>query len=375
VIRSRSADWASTSPESVSDPARVLCDAWESVDSTLVSTVQIIHLSEADPRISPDELIDGLVPPPQFADVSFGSYRPDPAQPSQTRARDTLEEFVTSGGGSSRLFGRLFGGGRRSKAKGVYLDGGYGVGKTHLLASTWHASEKPATFGTFVEYTNLIGALGFVRARDELSQMRLVCIDEFELDDPGDTVMMSRLMRELTDAGVKIVATSNTLPGSLGQGRFAAQDFLREIQALSEQFTVVSIDGDDYRSRGLPEPPEPQTPAQLDAVLAEATGTVAHDDFTTAVDHLSTIHPSRYGRMLDGVDAVVWDDVTTIDNEGIALRFVALVDRMYDRDLAVHASGVRLDEVFTDDMIAGGYRKKYLRCLSRLTALAHKAAA
>ncbi|WP_101587794.1 cell division protein ZapE [Brevibacterium jeotgali] len=338
-----------------------------------MSTAQIIHLSEADPRISPDELIDGLVPPPQFEDVSFGSYRPDPAQPTQTQARDTLNDFVSSGGGSSRLLGRLFGGGRRSKAKGVYLDGGYGVGKTHLLASTWHASEKPATFGTFVEYTNLIGALGFVRARDELSQMRLVCIDEFELDDPGDTVMMSRLMRELTDAGVKIVATSNTLPGSLGQGRFAAQDFLREIQALSEQFTIVSIDGDDYRSRGLPEPPAPQTTEELDAVLAEATGTVARDRFDVAVEHLSTIHPSRYGRMLDQVDTIVWDEVRTIENEGVALRFVALVDRMYDRDVAVHASGVKLDDVFTDEMIAGGYRKKYLRCLSRLTALAHKA--
>jgi cell division protein ZapE len=77
--------------------------------------------------------------------------------------------------------------------------------------------------------------------------------------------------------------------------------------------------------------------------------------------------------MLDGVDAVVWDDVTTIENEGVALRFVALVDRMYDRDITVLSSGERLDGVFTDDMVAGGYRKKYLRCLSRLTALAHKA--
>ena len=128
--------------------------------------------------------------------------------------------------------------------------------------------------------------------------------------------MMSRLMRELTDAGVKIVATSNTLPGSLGQGRFAAQDFLREIQALSEQFTIVSIDGDDYRSR-LPEPPAPQTPEELDAVLAEATGTVARDVFDVAVEHLAKIHPSRYGRMLDGVDTIVWDDVRTIENEGV----------------------------------------------------------
>ncbi|MFP3472637.1 AFG1/ZapE family ATPase, partial [Micrococcus sp. SIMBA_144] len=80
----------------------------------------------------------------------------------------------------------------------------------------------------------------------------------------------------------------------------------------------------------------------LDERLGRIHGTVARDPFSDAVTHLSTVHPSRYGRMLDGVDAVVWDDVTTIENEGVALRFVALVDRMYDRDITVLSSGERL---------------------------------
>ena len=331
---------------------------------------QIVALTDRNPRVDPDELISGLVPPPHFESVSFDSYRPDPAQPSQAEARDTLRDFVTAKPKQGML-ARLFGGGAKQEgAKGVYLDGGYGVGKTHLLASAWHAHEKPATFGTFVEYTSLIGALGFQKAREQLSQMKLVCIDEFELDDPGDTVMMSRLMRELTDAGVKIVATSNTLPGALGQGRFAAQDFLREIQALADQFSVQRIDGDDYRHRGAPTPPEALSAAELDSVAGSAEGVVARDDFGALLDHLSTVHPSRYGRMLGDIDAVLWDDVETIENEGVALRFVALVDRMYDRSVDIHNSGARLDAVFTDDMLAGGYKKKYMRCLSRLTALA-----
>ena len=37
---------------------------------------------------------------------------------------------------------------------GAYLDGGFGVGKTHLLASLWHAVPGPKSFGTFVEYTS-----------------------------------------------------------------------------------------------------------------------------------------------------------------------------------------------------------------------------
>jgi cell division protein ZapE len=64
-----------------------------------------------------------------------------------------------------------------------------------------------------VEYTHLAGALGFRGAVDALRGADLVCIDEFELDDPGDTVLMARLLRELADAGARLAATSNTLPG------------------------------------------------------------------------------------------------------------------------------------------------------------------
>jgi hypothetical protein len=125
----------------------------------------------------------------------------------------------------------------------VYLDGGYGVGKTHLLASLWHEAPEPRAYGTFVELTHLVGALGFGRTVEALSGHRLLSIDEFELDDPGDTVLVSTLLGKLVDAGVRVAATSNTLPGSLGEGRFAAQDFLREIQTLAGHFTPVRVEG------------------------------------------------------------------------------------------------------------------------------------
>ena len=57
---------------------------------------QIVALTDRNPRVDPDELISGLVPPPHFESVSFDSYRPDPAQPSQAEARDTLRDFVTA---------------------------------------------------------------------------------------------------------------------------------------------------------------------------------------------------------------------------------------------------------------------------------------
>ena len=54
---------------------------------------------------------------------------------------------------------------------------------------------------------------------------------------------------------MRLAATSNTLPDALGEGRFAADDFLREIQAVSGHFEVLRVDGEDYRHRGNPVPP------------------------------------------------------------------------------------------------------------------------
>ena len=144
---------------------------------------------------------------------------------------------------------------------GLYLDGGFGVGKTHLLASAYRSwptrAEHPKAFATFGELTQLAGVFGFVECIDLLADYVVVCIDEFELDDPGNTTLISRLLSQLVERGVSIAATSNTLPEQLGEGRFAAQDFLREINTLASIFTTVRIEGPDYRHRGLPPAPEP----------------------------------------------------------------------------------------------------------------------
>src|SRR5699024_12686547 len=126
-------------------------------------------------------------------------------------------------------------------------------------------------------------------------------VDALDRDGPGGTGLMSRLRRELTDAGVKSIATSNALPGALGEGRCAAQDFLREIQALADQFEVYRIDGQDYRHRALSSPARPLPEGELTAAADELDGVVARDDFSQLLAHLSTVHPSRYGRMVDGI--------------------------------------------------------------------------
>ncbi len=326
-------------------------------------------LASRHPEVSVDALLREFAPPPHFESVAFDTYIPDPAQSSQAAAVAALKAFAARVASPAPSRKGLFRKAAPPEGRaGVYLDGGFGVGKTHLLASLWKAVPGPKSYGTFVEYTNLVGALGFRAAVESLKGNQLVCIDEFELDDPGDTVLMSTLLGELVAAGVALAATSNTLPDKLGEGRFAADDFLREIQGLSAHFDVLRIEGDDYRHRGLPQAPAPSTDEQVLRAVESAGGVL--DDFASLERHLATVHPSRYGAMVAGIPLVGWTGVRTISDQAQALRLVVLVDRMYDRDIPVVASGVPLDQVFAADMLRGGYRKKYFRALSRLVALA-----
>ena len=334
----------------------------------------LVHLVDVEPVIAADELIAGLVPPPRFDAVRFETYRPDPAEPSQAAAVQILRAFaaeVAAPPPKAKWFRRSA---TRPPATGVYLDGGFGVGKTHLLASLWHAVPGPKAYGTFGEITQLVGMLGFTATVERLSGHRLLAVDEFELDDPGDTTLMSRLLTQLADAGVHLAATSNTLPEKLGEGRFAADDFRREIQALSAKFRTLRVDGPDYRHRGLPEPPPPVADEELRHRAEQAAAgsqPVSLDGFDPLCAKLARLHPSTYGRFLDSdhVGAVFISGVHPAPDQAVALRLVTLIDRLYDRSIPVQASGGSLGELFTHEMLRGGYRKKYLRATSRVLAL------
>jgi cell division protein ZapE len=327
------------------------------------------RLSNRTPQVAPEALVDEMVPPSMFDEVSFDSYIPDPNEPSQAEAvkaaRSFVERATKAKGGKRGLFGRKS---APQQGLGLYLDGGFGVGKTHLLASIYHAMPGPKAFATFVEVTHVVGALGFSNALDRLSDHSVLCIDEFELDDPGDTMLVSRLLTELSAKGVSIVATSNTLPGQLGEGRFAAQDFLREIKKLAAVFEAIRVDGPDYRHRDLPPAPPPHSDAELEN-LAESTPGATLDNFDELCAHLAKLHPSKYKALVEGVTLACVEGVHPAADQTVALRLVVLADRLYDAGTPLMVSGSKLDEIFTEEMLAGGYRKKYLRATSRLLAL------
>jgi cell division protein ZapE len=334
------------------------------------TTTGTVHLTQRTPELSGAQMVAALVPPPQFADATFDTYRADPEYPSQQEAKDLLLAFS---GKAPAERGGFF---RRPKRApemkpGVYLDGGFGVGKTHLLAAIYHAlPARRKYFGSFIEYTALVGAMGYQNTVALFKGADLLCIDEFELDDPGDTMVMTRLLGELVASGTRLAATSNTPPNALGEGRFAAQDFLREIHAMSASFQTIRIDGTDFRHRSVDGHATVLSAEEYAGEIATlgAAGMVSDDSFDELIAHLSRVHPSRYIRLIADLDAVGLRDVAPFTDQSAALRFVAFIDRVYDAELPIRATGTSLDLVFPEEMLAGGYRKKYLRAISRLVA-------
>jgi cell division protein ZapE len=329
-----------------------------------IQTSGFLSLTQVRPEANVFELLADLVPPREFQQAKFSTYKPSPEFPSQAKALEAAKSF-TSGSGLRKIFGKS-----QIQAPGIYLDGGFGVGKTHLLAAVWHEFKGKKAFGSFIAFTSLIGALGFKPALEALSKFELICIDEFELDDPGDTMMMSRLLNELVPVGVRFAATSNTPPNALGEGRFAASDFTREIHGIADRFEIIRIEGEDYRHRPLSFDFKNQTDEDLANWLSsKSKATTAVDEFSALLKHLSTIHPSGYGKVLAGVSHLALRDVRKLENQVDALRFVAFVDRAYESQLSLTGSGIALTDVFSQEYLSGGYRKKYLRAVSRLGAM------
>lgn len=330
-----------------------------------------------------DEVIRGFVPTRRFALVSFDTYQPDPRYPSQRVARDRLREFASHIGQVRRahILKRLI----RTPQPGpraIYLDGGYGVGKTHLLAATYHAVADQRLYLSFAELAYTISRLGLEPTLEALEDTRLVCIDEFELDDVAQTRMASMFLRRFLGRRGQpgwIVTTSNTLPSDLGRGRFAAEAFQREIGEIAAGFQVLSIDGEDYRHRHWDE-------LALSAPDVDHTSMLrrAYDEdpapenkrvllnVDSLVRELAGIHPVHYAQIAARLEALFVEHLERIDNQAVALRLVHFIDKLYDQQVRLTVSTrekLPMGEVFSPAYRHGGYEKKYRRCLSRLHEL------
>jgi cell division protein ZapE len=326
--------------------------------------------AESDPALVMDNrdlpTLDTFAVPPRFEDATFESYQTDPRFPSQSAAVERLRSAVASMNGTSErrsVIGRFRRGTSVPDWQALYLDGRFGVGKTHLLAASYHAASVSRAYLSFQELTFAVGMFGMPRTLDLFASARLVCLDEFELDDPGNTMLATSFVRGVIERGSRLIVTSNTLPGELGQGRFSAEEFGREIGSLAEAFETIRIDGEDYRHRRFDE--IDTLPRILPSEAVRDMSPILH--WNDLMDMLVELPPLRYTSFISSFTTMAIDRIEPIPRQDEALRFVHFIDKLYDRGTPlVVSTDCALNEIFPPSYGYGGFERKFLRCQSRL---------
>lgn len=147
--------------------------------------------------------------------------------------------------------------------KGLYFWGGVGRGKTYLVDTFYEClpfGEKMRMhFHRFMQrvhherkqLSEKQDPLGIIAA-DLAHEARVLCFDEFVVNDVADAVILVKLMEHLFKHGVTLVATSNVEPKNLYKGGLQRDLFLPAIDLIYQHTDVVNIDsGVDYRLRFL----------------------------------------------------------------------------------------------------------------------------
>jgi cell division protein ZapE len=311
-----------------------------------------------------------FTPPPRFGGTQFETYRPQ--HPSQEAALARVQAFATEASAPDPSGFHWPWRSRGTPAgRGLYLDGGFGVGKTHLLAAAYHAcAVSQKAYLSFQELVYVVGVKGMAAAKAELGGYGLLCIDEFELDDPGNTLIIKALLAHVFAEGGFVMTTSNTPPEAQGRGRFNADDFKREIQSVAERFTVLSLAGSDYRHRERLA--QLLSEAELEQRLQRENAPEPKLLLTWSelLELLTDHHPIRYRDLIAQFGTLYVRGAETLKTQNDALRMVHFIDKLYDLGRGLRMSGgVALPDLFDPSYRESAYAKKHYRCLSRLSEL------
>jgi cell division protein ZapE len=171
--------------------------------------------------------------------------------------------------------------------RGVYLWGGVGRGKTFLMDSFYLAlplvRKRRVHFHHFMRdvHRELAQLKSVPDPLNELAfriakRYRLICFDEFHVNDVADAMILGRLLERTIKRGVVYCMTSNYRPDDLYKDGLKRDDFLPTIRLIKSDLDVIEVDsGIDYRRRALEHvkayhaPLGPQTDAALTATFEQ----------------------------------------------------------------------------------------------------------
>jgi cell division protein ZapE len=343
--------------------------------------------------------------------VTAHRWQADPAQlallPEFDRLHAALCAPVAAPGNG--LFGRLKSllGNDEAGAgaiPGLYLWGSVGRGKTFLMdlfaASLPHGVALRRHFHRFMaEVHEQMRELG--QRQDPLvdvaagiaQRCRVLCLDEFLVNDIGDAMILANLFESLFARGVSLVTTSNTAPANLYKDGLQRARFLPAIALIEQQCRVVEmVSAQDWRLRALSQAPVYHTPpgAEAERALARIFDGQAHGEVSEGGEIVINDRPIPLRKRADNVlwfdfdalcdgpravadyialakagPAIIISNVPqfTIYSEDAAKRFVQLVDEFYDRHVKlVLSAAAPITELYDGERL----RAEFGRTESRL---------
>jgi cell division protein ZapE len=354
---------------------------------------------------------DGVLSPSARYHEGVAAHRweADPAQLSALAELDRIHQALCArAAGADSLVLRLkslLGNGEAGEAPpGLYLWGSVGRGKTFLM-DLFVAGLPPGLalrrhFHRFMAgIHDSLRELGHRRdplpevAAGMAAQARVLCLDEFIVDDIGDAMILSALLQSLFERGVTLVTTSNTAPPDLYRDGLQRTRFLPAIALIERHCRVLELaSAHDWRLRALNQAPIYQTPpgAEAERALARifadyARGEVAEGgslqvngraiavrrradnlawfDFDALCDGPRGV--ADYIDLARRYPAVMISNVPPFgpDNHDPAKRFVRLVDEFYDRRVKlVLSAAAPIIDLYEGDRL----RAEFARTESRL---------
>ena len=356
-----------------------------------------------------------FVPPPYHNHSPLTWYQAASQQTAfirdaaQARAIEHLDRLWTELMMFKRKRNRFLGRSLRSPQlpKGLYFYGGVGRGKSFLMDAFYgclpYRRKRRVHFHAFMAeiHQRLRGLKSEANplkavAAEIAKETRVLCFDEFHVSDIADAMILGRLLENLFNEGVVLVATSNYAPSELypqGQNR---SSFLPTIALIEEKLTILNVDGgEDYRHRTL-------TAAEVFYIPANDENERKLADLFTQVTAGQAERPSEieiHGRMLrckKRTDKAIWFDfrmvcfgprsqadylylsehyemifVSGIEKlsqaeRAEARRLTWLIDVMYDYRVKFCATcDVPVGEIYVE----GDFAQEFVRTASRLTEM------
>jgi cell division protein ZapE len=311
--------------------------------------------------------------------VADGVIAADPAQASAAARLDEVAHRLRRWRRREGLAALLRG--SEPAPKGLYIFGPVGRGKTMLMDLFFEATTfRPKRRIHFHEFmAEVHDQIGIARkqvpgdpipqvARALAAKARLLCFDELHVTDIADAMILGRLFRDLFEAQVVVVATSNMPPDQLYKNGLNRALFLPFIELITQHMDVEELlAAKDFRLDKLAGKPLYFTPsdaaakAEMDRLWAQLTGNhpggpvdlevkgrkvripaasmgVARFSFAElcaqplgANDFLHIAH-AFHTVMIDSIP--VFTNVT----QDVTRRFVNLIDTLYDSRVCLVAS-------------------------------------